>query len=183
MSSPYKVRFNIITDAERKTPASFTIVVHPEWAPEGAKRFKDMLDSNFFAGVRFARTIPGFMSQFGIHPDPETAAEWRTRRIKDDPVLQSNTRGRMTFATSGPDSRTTQMFINFGDNSRLDDMGFSPFAEVVEGMDAVDSIFSGYGEGAPRGNGPNQGRQQQEGNAYLEKEFPKLSYIVKAEAI
>eukprot|EP01013_Petalomonas_cantuscygni_P005085 TRINITY_DN1558_c0_g1_i2.p2 TRINITY_DN1558_c0_g1~~TRINITY_DN1558_c0_g1_i2.p2 ORF type:complete len:152 (+),score=24.06 TRINITY_DN1558_c0_g1_i2:493-948(+) len=76
-----------------------------------------------------------------------------------------------------------QMFINFGDNSRLDDMGFSPFAEVVEGMDAVDSIFSGYGEGAPRGNGPNQGRQQQEGNAYLEKEFPKLSYIVKAEAI
>jgi len=124
--------------------------------------------------------VKGFMVQFGISGDPATMAKWREARIADDPVRQSNKRGFITFATSGPDSRTTQVFINFKDNDRLDSMGFSPFGQVVSGMNVVDSLFADYGEGAPRGSGPEQGRIQTEGNAYLTKSFPKLDYIKKA---
>jgi len=120
------------------------------------------------------------MVQFGINGDPRVSANWRVANIKDDPVRQSNKCGHITFATSGPDSRTTQVFINFGDNGGLDSQGFSPFGKVVTGMNVVDALYSGYGEGAPRGRGPDQGRMQYEGNAYLKKSFAKLDYVKKA---
>ncbi|HUG93196.1 MAG TPA: peptidylprolyl isomerase [Planctomycetaceae bacterium] len=156
------------------------IEVHPEWAPRGAARFRELVQAKFYDGCRFFRVLDGFMAQTGINGDPETNAKWRERRIEDDPVVRSNTRGHVTFATSGPDSRTTQFFINFGDNSQLDDMGFSPFGKVVEGMNVVDKLYSGYGEGAPRGRGPSQGRINEEGNAYLERSFPRLDSIKQA---
>lgn len=156
---------------------TFVIEVHRDWAPQGADRFYNLARSGYFEGVRFFRVIPGFMAQFGIHGDPAVSAAWRAERIPDDPVKQSNTRGMVTFATAGPNTRTTQFFINFGDNAMLDGQGFAPFGRVVEGMDVVDKIHGGYGEGAPNGRGPDQGRIQAQGNAYLEKDFPKLDYI------
>ncbi len=138
------------------------------------------MTSGALDGARFFRVLPGFVVQFGIPGDPAVAREWREARIADDPVRQSNTRGAVTFATAGPNTRTSQVFINLADNTSLDRMGFAPFGTVVEGMDIVESLHSGYGEGAPHGRGPDQGRIQSQGNAYLEKEFPKLDYIVKA---
>src|SRR5437899_1085703 len=129
---------------------------------------------------RFFRVITGFMAQFGIHGDPQVAAVWRDARIPDDPVRQHNTRGMVSFATAGPGTRTTQLFINYGDNSRLDGMGFSPFGRVVEGMDVVERFHAGYGEGAPSGRGPDQSRFQAEGNAYLKQGFPELDYVTRA---
>jgi peptidyl-prolyl cis-trans isomerase A (cyclophilin A) len=156
---------------------AFTVEVHRDWAPQGADRFYNLARSGYFDGVRFFRVISGFMAQFGIHGDPAVSAAWRPARIPDDPVKQSNSRGMVTFATAGPNTRTTQFFINFGDNAMLDGQGFAPFGRVVEGMETVDKIHAGYGEGAPRGRGPDQGRIQAEGNKYLEKDFPKLDYI------
>ena len=120
------------------------------------------------------------MVQFGINADPKISGVWREARIKDDPVRQSNKRGLITFATAGPNTRTTQVFINFADNKMLDRQGFAPFGQIVSGMSVVDALYSGYGEGAPGGQGPEQGRIQQEGNAYLVREFGKLDYIKKA---
>jgi peptidyl-prolyl cis-trans isomerase A (cyclophilin A) len=159
---------------------SFTVEVTRSLAPNGADRFYNLVKAGYFTDVQFFRVISGFMCQFGIHGDPKVAAAWRAASITDDPVKGSNTRGAITFATAGPNTRTTQLFINLVDNERLDGMGFSPFGKVSEGMDVVDKIYSGYGEGAPRGVGPDQGRIQQEGNAYLKKEFPKLDYIKSA---
>merc|ERR1712086_500960 len=119
------------------------------------------------------------MAQFGIHANPKIAAEWKDKKIKDDKVTQKNERGMISFATSGADSRTTQMFINFKDNLNLDGMGFSPFAKIKgDGMTVVDKIYQGYGEGAPSGKGPEQGRIQSEGNKYLKRSFPNLSYVI-----
>jgi peptidyl-prolyl cis-trans isomerase A (cyclophilin A) len=120
------------------------------------------------------------MVQFGINGNPEINKVWRETNIKDDPVRESNLRGYITFATSGPNSRTSQVFINYANNSRLDSMGFAPFGKVIEGMNVVDKIFSEYGEGAPRGKGPDQSMIKSMGNDYLKKEFPKLDYIKKA---
>jgi len=138
------------------------------------------VSNGFYDNVRFFRVIAGFMAQFGIHGDTAVAAAWREQRIPDDSVVQSNTRGFVSYAMGGPDTRTTQIFINYGDNSRLDGMGFSPFGQVVEGMDVVDSLYSGYGESAPRGRGPEQRDIQSQGNAYLEKDFPHLDFVRKA---
>ena len=154
---------------------SFTVEVHPEWAPLGAARFQELVEANFFPGVRFFRTIKGFMTQFGINGKPEIAAQWREKKIADDPAAGlSNKKGYLSFATSGKDSRTTQIFINLVDNANLDGMGFTPFAIVTEGgMEVVDKIYSGYGEGGSGdgldGRGPSQGRLQEEGNKYLKK--------------
>src|SRR4051794_9000516 len=156
------------------------IDVHRDWAPNGADRFYNLVKNGFYDDVRFFRVIPGFMAQFGIHGNPQVMSAWRAAQIKDDPVKQSNKRGFVVFATAGPNTRTTQLFINFGDNVGLDKQGFAPFGEVSKGMDVVDKIYDGYGEGAPRGKGPDQGRLQSEGNAYLMKEFPKLDYIKTA---
>ncbi|MBN1336155.1 MAG: peptidylprolyl isomerase [Deltaproteobacteria bacterium] len=170
----YKVQFET-------SKGAFVVQVHRDWAPRGADRFYNLVKIGFFDDIRFFRAIKGFMVQFGIHGSPQVNAKWREARIKDDPVKQSNTRGRLTFATSGTDSRTTQVFINFSDsNARLDASGFSPIGEVVSGMEVVDALYTGYGEGAPGGAGPAQGRIQREGNAYLDKDFPKLDRVTKA---
>jgi peptidyl-prolyl cis-trans isomerase A (cyclophilin A) len=158
----------------------FVIEVRRAWAPNGADRFYNLVRNGFYDDVRFFRVVSGFMVQFGINGDPKLSAVWRDARIKDDPVKQSNKRGFMTFATSGPDSRTSQVFINFDDNSRLDGMGFAPFGQVVSGMNVVDALNAEYGEGAPRGRGPDQGRLQTEGNAYLAKEFSRMDFVRKA---
>ncbi len=159
---------------------AFVVDVHRDWAPNGADRFYNLVKNGFYDDVRFFRVISGFMAQFGIHGTPTVQSAWRTAQIKDDPVKGSNKRGFVVFATAGPNTRTTQLFINFGNNASLDSMGFAPFGEVVSGMDVVDKIYNGYGEGAPRGKGPDQGRLQAEGNAYLNKEFPRLDYIKTA---
>ena len=158
----------------------FVIEVHRDWSPNGADRFYNLVANGYYDDVRFFRVIAGFMAQFGIHGDSAVAAAWREARIPDDPVVQSNTRGFISYAMGGPGTRTTQVFINFVDNNRLDGMGFSPFGQVVEGMEVVDQIHSGYGEGAPGGSGPMQGLIQYRGNAYLNDEFPQLDYVVRA---
>jgi peptidyl-prolyl cis-trans isomerase A (cyclophilin A) len=169
----YKVKFDT-------SKGPFVVEVHRDWAPLGADRFYNLVKNGFFTNARFFRVISGFMVQFGINADPKVSAVWRDANINDDPVKQSNTRGMITFATRGPNTRTTQLFINYADNNRLDSMGFAPFGQVVSGMNVVDALYNGYGEGAPRGAGPEQGRIQSEGNAYLTKEFPKLDYIKTA---
>ena len=162
------------------TKGDFVIAVHRAWAPLGADRFYNLVRSGFYDGVRFFRVIPGFMAQFGIHGDTAVTAVWRERRIQDDLVRRTNGRGMVTFATAGPGTRTTQIFINYGNNDRLDAMGFAPFGQVVEGMDVVDKLYGEYGEGAPRGRGPDQFRLNVEGEKYLARQFPKLDKITKA---
>lgn len=163
------------------TKGKITLEVHPDWSPKGAERFKELVKNGFYNDTAFFRVIEGFMAQIGINGDPELHAKWRDNNIMDDPVVESNKRGYVSFAKTGmPNSRSTQFFINFGDNSNLDGMGFSPFAKVVEGMNVVDSLYKEYGEGAPQGRGPYQGKIVEEGNAYLKKDFPMLDYIKKA---
>ena len=169
----YKARF----DTSRGV---FVVEVTRAWAPRGADRFYNLVKNGFYDNARFFRVISGFMVQFGINGDPGIMAKWRTAQISDDPVTQSNTKGMITFAMAGPNTRTSQVFINFGDNSRLDQSGFSPFGRVVSGMNVVEAINAEYGEGAPNGRGPNQSRIQSEGNAYLSKDFPRMDYIKKA---
>ena len=159
---------------------AFVIEVTRAWAPNGADRVYNLVKNGFFEQVRFFRVIDGFMAQFGIHGDPAISAAWRNARIPDDPVKQSNRKGYITFATAGPGTRTTQLFINLVDNGALDAQGFAPLGRVVSGMNVVEKLYAGYGEGAPQGRGPDQGRVQTEGNAYLEKSFPKLDYIKAA---
>jgi peptidyl-prolyl cis-trans isomerase A (cyclophilin A) len=158
----------------------FVVEAQREWAPLGVDRFYNLVKNGFYDGTCFFRVISGFMAQFGIHGDPKISAAWRQERIQDDPVKQSNTRGYLSYAMAGPNTRTTQLFINYADNSRLDQMGFAPIGRVVEGQDVVDRLYAGYGEGAPRGKGPDQGRMQMEGREYLTKNFPELDCITKA---
>ncbi len=158
----------------------FVIQVTRAWAPQGADRFYNLVRNGFFDDVRFFRVISGFMVQFGISGNPALSAKWRDADIRDDRVTQSNKRGMITFATAGPNTRTTQVFINFADNSMLDGQGFAPFGKVETGMNVVDALYAGYGEGAPRGAGPDQTRLQMEGNAYLAKDFPRMDYVKKA---
>ena len=172
----FKVKFNT-------TKGDFTLEITRAWSPLGADRFYNLVKAGFFTDIAFFRVIEGFMVQFGIHGTPAVATAWRGARIQDDPVVESNKKGYISFATAGPGTRTTQMFINFGNNARLDGMGFSPFGKVSEGMEVVESIYSGYGEGAPSGRGPDQGMTQSKGNAYLKAEFPKMDYIKGAELL
>ena len=169
----YKVKFDT-------SKGAFVVQVTRAWAPQGADRFYNLVKSGFYDNVRFFRVISGFMVQFGISGDPAVMAGWRSSPIKDDPVVQSNKRGYITFAMAGPNTRTSQVFINFADNSRLDASGFAPFGQVVSGIEVVDKLNPEYGEGAPRGNGPDQGRLQSEGNAYLAKSFPRMDFVKKA---
>ena len=170
----YKVKFDTSVGV-------FVLQVNRDWAPLGADRFYNLVKNGFYDDARFFRAIPGFMVQFGISGDPAISPAWRNARIGVDPVKQSNKPMFISFAMGGtPDTRTTQVFINFGNNASLDKMGFAPFGEVIEGKDVVNKIHTGYGEGAPRGKGPDQGRTQAEGNAYLMKDFPKLDFIKKA---
>ena len=162
------------------TKGSFTITVDRTWSPNGADRFYNLVKNGWYDDVAFFRNIDGFMVQFGIHGDPAYNAGWKDAKIPDDDVTQSNIKSFVSFATSGPNTRTTQIFVNHGNNASLDIMGFSPFGQVTDGMEIVDSLYKGYGEGAPRGRGPDQGKMQKMGNAYLKAEFPKLDYVTKA---
>ncbi len=159
---------------------NITVEVTRASAPLGADRFYNLVKGGFYDGARFFRVLPGFVVQFGIPGDPAVAKQWRSARIADDPVSESNRQGTITFATAGANTRTTQVFINLADNTNLDAMGFAPFGRVTEGMDIVRQLHSGYGEGAPNGRGPDQGRIQSEGNVYLERDFPQLDFIKRA---
>ena len=160
---------------------AFVITVHRDWAPVGADRFYNLVKNGFYDDVRFFRVIDGFMAQFGMHGTPAVQTAWTNAKLKDDPVKQGSKRGFVVFAHAGPNTRTTQLFINFSDNSKmLDSQGFASFGEVTSGMDVVDKLYSGYGDGPPRGKGPEQGAITAQGNAYLEKSFPKMDYIKTA---
>ncbi len=168
------------------TKGDFVVQVTRAWSPNGADRFYNLVKIGYYNETKFFRAIEGFMVQFGIHGDPAVNTKWRNAQISDDPrANQSNKRGYVTFAKSGaPNSRTTQIFINYVDaNAKLDGMGFTPFGQVVEGMSVVDSLHKGYGEGSPMGKGPDQSRVQSEGNAYLEKDFPLLDGVKRAEIV
>ncbi len=159
------------TAAFETSAGSFEIEVERALAPQGADRFYNLVKSGFYNENRFFRVVPGFVVQWGIHGDPAVGSSWRNANIQDDPVKTSNKRGYVVFATSGPNTRTTQLFINLKDNAFLDDMGFAPFGQVNKGMDVVDKLTSEYGET------PNQMLIQSQGNAYLKQAFPKLDYI------
>ena len=162
------------------TAGDLVIEVHRDWAPRGADRFYNLVKIGYYNNVAFYRVLSGFMAQVGMNGDPKVSAVWMNARIQDDPVKKSNTRGIVTFATGGPNTRSAQIFINYGNNSYLDKSGFAPFGEVVEGFESVKALYSGYGEGAPQGKGPSQSRLSRGGNDYLKGEFPKLDYIVTA---
>lgn len=162
------------------TKGKFVVEVTRAWSPNGADRFYNLVKLGFYDDVAFFRVLDGFVAQFGIHGDPNVMKAWRDAKITDDAVTQTNKRGSVVFATGGPNTRTTQLFINYGNNANLDGMGFSPFGTVTEGMEVVDSLYKDYGEGAPRGMGPDQGRLQEGGNAYLKENFPKLDYVKTA---
>jgi peptidyl-prolyl cis-trans isomerase A (cyclophilin A) len=153
----------------------FAIEVNPSWAPNGAARFRELVDIGFYNDVRFFRVLDGFVAQFGINGTPATNSMWSSRTIPDDPVVRSNTRGYITFAqSSAVNSRTTQLFVNLGNNARLDDMRFAPFALVITGMDVVEMLNGEYGEA------PVQSQISAQGNAYLDANFPRLDYILTA---
>ena len=164
------------------TKGDVVIEVQREWAPNAADRFYNLVKIGYYDGTRFFRVIDGFMAQVGMHGDPAVQAAWADASIPDDPVTHANTRGAVTFAAkASPNSRTTQIFINYGDNSYLTRYGaFAPFGMVIEGMEVVDSLYSGYGDGAPQGKGPSQAELTRRGNAYLDESFPKLDAIVHA---
>ena len=167
----FKVRFET-------SAGTFTVEVYREWAPRGADRFYNLVRHGFYDDQRFFRVVPGFVVQFGMHGDPEISRKWYDARILDDPVRASNLRGTLCFAaTRSPNSRTTQVFINLGDNANLDRMRFAPFGKVIEGMETVDAINAEYGER------PDQGEIFARGNEYLEQKFPELDYIVKARIV
>ena len=166
----YQVKFET-------SKGDFTVSVTRAWAPLGADRFYDLAKHHFFDNESFFRVLKGFVAQFGISAYPPVNAVWEKATIKDDPVTQSNKKYFLTFATAGPNTRTTQLFINLADNPRLDTMGFAPFGQVTDGMNIVDTLYADYGEGAPGGSGPNQDEIQKQGKPYLDKNFPKLDYI------
>ncbi|MBN1442916.1 MAG: peptidylprolyl isomerase [Planctomycetes bacterium] len=166
----YKARFET-------SAGDFVVEVYREWAPRGADRFYNLVKIGFFDEARFFRVVPNFVVQIGINGDPRVNAVWRNARIPDDPVAETNAQGTVTFATAGPNSRTTQIFINFKSNAGLDAQGFSPFGKVVEGMDIVGAINPQYGQR------PDQMRIQTQGNAYLKAEFPRLDYVKRASIV
>ncbi len=176
--SSLKLQAPAVFDAKFVTSkGDFVVEVTRAWAPLGAGRFYNLVKYHFFDGAAFFRVVQGFVVQFGISARPDVNHAWEDTKIADDAPTQSNTRGTLTFATAGPNTRTTQIFINLADNSRLDSLGFSPFGKIVSGMDVVDKFYNGYGDGPPDGKGPDQNRMQREGKPYLDKSFPLLDTI------
>lgn len=162
------------------TRGRFVVMAHRDWAPHGADRFYFLAKHHFYDGNRFFRVLKGYVAQFGLSGDPKIAATWKPRAIPDDPPRESNRKGRVAFASAGPASRTTQLFVDLADNTRLDTLGgvgFPPIGEVVDGMSVVEALYSGYGEGIPRGNGPSQDRIAREGTPYLARNFPRLDWV------
>jgi peptidyl-prolyl cis-trans isomerase A (cyclophilin A) len=177
LAKPAPDSFRAVFETSRGT---FVIEAHRAWSPLGVDRFYHLVQDGFYDDTRFFRVVPGFVVQFGMHGSPAVSKVWDGMSITDDKAAQSNVRGAVTFAHAGPNTRTTQLFINYVDNKTLDQMGFSPIGTVVEGMAVVDSLFSGYGELAPTGDGPQSRRIGAEGNAYLLRDFPRLDYIKSA---
>ena len=166
------------------TKGDFVVEVHRDWAPNGADRFYVLVKNGFYDGAEFFRVIPNFMVQFGISGNPKIAAAWAHANLRDDPVKQGNKRGRITYAMAGPNTRTTQVFINFKDNSNLDKDGFAAFGEVTDGMDVVDKLYGGYGDMQEMGgHGPSPSKIESEGNAYLDKNFSQLDKIKTAKIL
>lgn len=158
---------------------TFVVEVHRDWAPLGADRFYNLVKIGFFDGIRFFRVVPNFVVQFGIHGEPSVSGAWRSARIQDDPVKESNKKGYVTYAMGGPGSRTTQVFINLKDNSPLDKQGFAPFGKIVDGMDVVEKLNGEYGDSLTQ----LQGQIQAEGNLFLAKRAPNLDFIKKASLV
>ncbi len=162
------------------TKGEFIIEVTRSWSPRGADRFYNLVKYHFFDNASFFRVVPGFVVQFGISARPDVTRAWRNTNIPDDPVMQTNSRGTVTFATAGPNTRTTQLFINLGENAALDNQGFSPIGKVISGMEVVDSLYSEYGDGPPSGHGPDQDLIENQGKPYLDRVFPQLDSIKTA---
>lgn len=168
----------------KTTQGEVLVNVDRTWSPNGADRIYNLVKLGFFTDIAFFRVLKGYVAQCGIHGDPEISGRWREAFIPDDPqVGHSNARGTMAFANFGPGTRATQIFINLNNNPMFDSMGFTPFGKVIRGMMKVDHLYKDYGDGTPRGRGPEQEKIQAEGNAYLENEFPRLDYIVSAAII
>ena len=166
------------------TQGPFTVQFIRSWAPRGADRAYYLVRSGFYDSTRFFRVLPRFVAQFGAHGNPAINKVWEARTFPDDPVRQSNVRGTVSFATAGPNTRTTQLFVNLAGNARLDRLGFAPVGRVTEGLSrVVDSLYSGYGEGPPRGKGPDQDRLAAQGNLYLQRDFPRLDFIRTARIV
>lgn len=165
------------------TEGRFVLAIHRDWAPLGADRFYNLVKIGFYDDLAFFRVVDGFMVQFGMHANPKVSKAWKPARISDDPRTQSNKKGTISFANSGKNTRTTQVFINFNDNTPLDSMGFAPFGEVVEGMDVVEKLHKGYGDGPPGGSGPDQREIERNGNDYLKRRYPELDYIQTARVL
>jgi len=177
-SQPAPEHFRVVVET---TKGTFVLAIDRALAPRGADRFHQLVTAGYFDDSRFFRVVPGFIAQFGIPGDPAIAQVWRDRAIADDSVRTSNVRGTIAFAMTGPNTRTTQLFVSLVDNSRLDAQGFSPLGSVVEGMDVVDRLYGGYGENA--GGGMRAGKQalmMAEGNAHLDRDYPKLDRIRRA---
>lgn len=173
----YKVRM-------QTTKGDVVILVHRDWSPIGADHFYELTKTHFYDGNRFFRCLPGFVVQWGINGDPDVNKTWREIAIRDDPPKINNKPGTVVFASAGPSSRTTQIFVNLADNSAaLDAQGFTPFGEVIQGMDNIATVYMGYGEGPPSGAGPNQAAIADIGNPYLEEHFPRLDYIKTARIV
>jgi peptidyl-prolyl cis-trans isomerase A (cyclophilin A) len=173
MPDVYRVKFET-------SKGDFVVEARRAWAPRGASRFYELVRMRYFDQGRFFRVLPGFIAQFGIHADPAVHSTWRELVIPDDASQEKNLRGTLAFAQSGPDTRATEVFINLKDNPELDDERFTPFGQVVEGMETVEMLYSGYGELGPKGHGPDAGRAESEGNEYIVPRFPKLDYIKRA---
>jgi peptidyl-prolyl cis-trans isomerase A (cyclophilin A) len=150
------------------------------WAPHGADHFYELVQNRYYDGDRFYRVVPRFVVQFGINGDPQISQLWSSLRIADDPVKQKNRKGTVTFASSGPGARTTQVFVNMRDNLPLDREGFAPIGRVAEGMDVLERLYGGYGDMPPRGSGPDGVEIERQGNSYLDNHFPRLDFIKKA---
>jgi len=181
LDAPAPDRFDVRFETSQ---GPIVLAVHRAWAPAGADRFYYLVRNGFFDGERFFRVRAGFIAQFGLNGDPAVIAAWKRRTMPDDSVRVSNMRGTVAYAMTGPNTRTTQIYINLSDNQKLDAQGFAPFARITSGMDAVDRLYSGYGESA--GGGVRAGKQgliEAGGNAYLTHAFPKLDYIKRATVI
>ena len=188
LSDPKAPGVNLTAPAEFKvkletSKGDILLKVMRDWAPKGADRFYSLVKNGYYDECRFYRVMPKYIAQFGIHGTPAVALKWKEAPIDDDPVKQKNTRGRVAFAKGGPNTRTTNLFINLKDNTSFGSDGFAPIGEVVEGMEVADQLFSGYGDGAPKGRGPGQKKIYEEGNAWLEKDFKDMDYIKSAKLI
>ena len=165
------------------TKGVIVVEAHRDWAPRGVDHFYKLVTGKFFDGVKFHRVVRKFVAQFGINPDMRTDQLWRSLELADDPVKQKNVRGTLTFATRGPNTRTTQLFFNLSDNTSLDKEGFAPVGKVIEGLDVMDQLTYAYGDMPPRGGGPDPKQIQTLGYNYLDREFPRLDTITKAKVV